>query len=457
MVGNNAQKSAPGKSVAVIGGGLAGLSAAIDLVERGYGVTLLEKRPYLGGRTFSFVDKETGAEVDNGQHVFMKCCTHYVALLNKLDVAKKTRVQNRLRVQVTNGRGVTSAIYRVPLPPPLHLVPSLLRYKHLGLGDKLRVGRTVLKMKRMSYKKRRALDGGSFYDWLVAEGQSTRSIETLWNLIILPTCNDDAKNVSASQAIMVFQEGLLRNPSGADIGYAKVPLSKLLSDEAAAYIKGKGGLVWLDRTAQSLSGNATGITGVDIFGQGTLQADAYVVTLPPKAMLELLPDGLRQHDFFSRAGKINMSPIVNLHFWFDRKVADWEFVSFLDNAAHWVFNKSAMSDAQESNGQYLSLSLSGAHKYIDMPKEELRALFLAELGKAIPRVREARVTRFIAVRERYATFTPSPGSAAYRLPVRTPVRNLYLAGEWTDNDWPSTMEGAVRSGQFAARAAAKDL
>ncbi len=138
-------------------------------------------------------------------------------------------------------------------------------------------------------------------------------------------------------------------------------------------------------------------------------------------------------------------------------MTDWEFVSFLDNAAHWVFNKSAMSEAHEGAGQYLSLSLSGAHRYIDMPKEDLRALFLAELGKAIPAVREARLTRFLVVRERFATFAPAPGSAACRLHVRTPVRNLFLAGEWTDNDWPSTMEGAVRSGHLAAREVAKTL
>jgi len=457
MVGNDREKPAAGKSVVVVGGGLAGISAAIELGERGYGVTLLEKRPYLGGRAFSFVDKETGVEVDNGQHVFMKCCTAYIALLKKLGVEERTRVQSRLRVNVTNGKGVSSAIYRIGLPPPLHLGPSLLGYKHVSLGDKLRIGRTVLKMQRMSLAKRRALDGVSFYDWLKGQGQSERSIETLWNLIVLPTCNDDAKHVSASQAIMVFQEGLLRDAAGADIGYSRVPLSKLLAEEAATAIKAHGGQVRLDRTAQRLAGDGSRVTGVEVFGQGMLGGDAVVLALPPKAMLELLPESLRQDAFFSRANKITMSPIVNLHFWFDRKVADWEFVSFLDNAAHWVFNKSAMSGDGTGPGQYLSVSLSGAHAYIDMPKDELKALFLSELGKAVPGIKGANVTRFIVVRERFATFTPAPGTAANRLPCRTPVPNLFLAGEWTDNDWPSTMEGAVRSGIAAAREAAQVL
>jgi squalene-associated FAD-dependent desaturase len=455
LVGDDREKPAAGKSAIVVGGGLAGVSAALELAERGYGVTLLEKRPYLGGRAFSFIDKETGAEVDNGQHVFMKCCTAYIALLRKLGVEGKTRIQRRLRVNVTDGKGVASPIYRTGLPAPLHLGPSLLRYKHIGLADKLRVGRTVLAMKRMSLAKRRALDGVSFYDWLRSQGQSERSIGTLWNLIVLPTCNDDAKNVSASQAIMVFQEGLLRDATGADIGYSRVPLSKLLSQEAAQAIAAKGGWVLLDRTAQRFTGDAKGIAGLEVFGHGAIRADAYITALPPKAMLELLPDSLRNDAFFTRAEKITMSPIVNLHFWFDRKVADWEFASFLDNAAHWVFNKSAMSDSGSGPGQYLSVSLSGAHAYIDMPKEELRARFLAELGKAIPAITQAQVTRFIVVRERFATFSPSPGSAANRLPCRTPVPNLFLAGEWTDNDWPSTMEGAVRSGAIAADEVAK--
>ncbi|MEE9284566.1 MAG: hydroxysqualene dehydroxylase HpnE [Dehalococcoidia bacterium] len=455
MDGNNAQGSAAPRQVIVVGGGLAGISAACELADLGHRVTLLEKRPFLGGRTYSFVDKKLGAEVDNGQHIFMKCCTFYIALLKKLGVLHKTYLQPRLRLDVFNGQRQASALFSSLLPAPLHLLPSFLRYRHLTWRDKLGIARAAFAMRRLSEAQRTELDGISFYDWLADHGQSDQAVEAFWDLIILPVCNDNSRRVSASQAIMVFQDAFLTHRHAADIGYATVGLSTLLADEAKRYVEERGGAVMLGTSLECLEGDQGGIQCARLYSRPPLKADAYVLAVPPRQLGKLLSPALRQHEFFDRASRLAMSPIVNVHLWFDRRVTDLEFAAFLENEVQWVFNKTAIYRRDGDQGQHLCISLSGAHKFIDMPKDELYRLVTSELQRAIPQAREASVTRFIVMRERYATFSPRPGSAAYRLPTRTPTPNLFLAGAWTDTGWPSTMESAVRSGVFAAREIAR--
>ena len=442
------KRSSPGQ-VLVIGGGLAGLSAACDLAENGYRVELLERRPYLGGRTYSFKDKVIGADVDNGQHVFMKCCTYYIDFLKRLGAYEKTYVQKRLSVRVIGHGGRTSYLSGSPFPFPVHLLPSFLSYRHLSWKDKLGIVYAAFVLKATSRQRRQRLDSVTFYDWLKAHRQSDRAIDNFWNLIILPTLNDDASDVSASQAIMVFQEGFLKDSHAADMGYPMVGLSALLAEEARQYIEARNGSVHLGESLARLEGTEEGIEGAKTRG-GTYRADSYILAVPPNKLLDLLPPALRRHEFFARAGRLGMSPIVNMHLWLDRKVTDSSFSAFLDSDLQWVFNKSAIYDVDGAPGQYLCISLSGAHKYIDMPKEELYDLLMQELHRRVPASREASVAHHTIVRERYATFAAAPGSAANRLPWRTPVPNLFLAGAWTDTGWPSTMESAVRSGVFCA-------
>ncbi|MBI3744322.1 MAG: FAD-dependent oxidoreductase [Chloroflexi bacterium] len=466
MADNHAGANAT-KRVLVIGGGLAGITTAIDLADRGCQVTLLERRPYLGGRTYSFVDKESGEEVDNGQHIYMKCCTAYIGLLEKLGVASRTSVQRRMRVPVMDAKRRLSRLASSPLPAPLHLLPSFATYRHLTWRDKRAAAKAILAMRKLSFDQRRALDDVTFADWLKRYGQSDATIARFWDLIVIPTLNDPSKRVSASQAIMVFQEGFFRDAHGADVGISKVGLSTLLMKEAQQYIESRGGTVMLGKSLERLEGSLEGIDRARLYSEPPIVADAYVLAVPPRLLRKLLPDGLAKHEFFERGSRLAMSPIVNLHLWFDRRVADFgDFIALLDNEAQYVFDKtpfilpfgsaqgrlSAQDERHPNGGQRLCLSLSAAHKYIDMTNEELVPLMVGELAKAFPAVKGATLTRSIVVRERYATFSPRPGSGKYRLPSRTPVPNLYLAGEWTDTDWPSTMESAVRSGHNAARA-----
>ncbi len=439
------------ETVLVLGGGLAGLAACVRLLRRGLDVTLVEKRPFLGGRAFSFRDRETGEEVDNGQHVFMGCCTYYVDFLETVGAMDRTYFQPSLRVEVVRD-GRTGALASTPWLGRLHLLPSFLRYPHVGLRDKLLALYGLAKVSLTDRSKRaEALDAESCYDWLKRHRQPERVIDNLWELIVLPTLNDSVRDTSADMALMVFQEGLLKRPRDAALGYPTVGLTSLNGEPARRYIEEAGGKLALGRSVGAIRVEDGRVAGVELSDGEVAQADAYVSALPFGVLLDTLPPEVSGNPFFEPASGLSSSPIVDIHLWYDRPVMDGPLAAFLDSPVQFVFNKSLIQGST-GRGQYLCISLSGAWDYVDRPKADLVEEFSAEMARLLPRAREATLARSLVVKEKNATFRPAPGAGKRRLPQATPLPNLYLAGEWTDTGWPSTMEGAVRSGVFAADA-----
>ena len=434
----------------VIGGGLAGISAACALVDQSVSVTLLEKRPFLGGRAFSFVDAETGQEVDNGQHVYLGSCTTYTKFLQQLGISNRTVIQQRLRVPVVDNSGKVGVFSTAPLlPAPFHLLPSFLTFPHLSMRDKLRALSAIVRIHRINRVRRREeLEALTFEEWLQKYGQSKRSCDVLWNLLTLPVLNDSISDVSAYMGIMAFQEGLLRERNSANIGYSRVGLTELISGAAKNYITRRGGRILSGHTATNViisNGNAD---GVDI-GSHVIPADAVVSAVPWDVLPTLLPPDVASDPFFTPANELEWSPIVGIHVWYDRPVMEEEFLATIDSPIQWVFNKSRIQELSWP-GQYLCISISGAWEHAPMTKEHLRTLFLAEMARLFPRAADATVAQFIVVKQLSATFRCTPDVQAYRLPQRTPVNNLVLAGDWTQTGWPATMESAVRSGYLAA-------
>ncbi|GGS32812.1 hydroxysqualene dehydroxylase HpnE [Streptomyces griseoviridis] len=432
----------------VIGGGLAGVTAALSLADAGVRVTLLEGRPRLGGLAFSF--RRGGLTVDNGQHVYLRCCTAYRWFLDRVEGAALAPLQERLDVPVVDvarpeGRRL-GRIRRDPLPVPLHLARSLATYPHLSPADRAGAVRAALALGRLDLADP-ALDARDFGGWLAAHGQSPRAVEALWDLVGVATLNAVAGDCSLALAAMVFKTGLLSDPGAADIGWARVPLGELHDRLARKALDSAGVRTEVRTRVTSVSPDENGRWSVRVPG-ATVDADAVVLAVPQREAHGLLPAGAL--DDPGRLLEIGTAPILNIHVVYDRKVLNAPFLTALGTPLQWVFDRTDASGLTE--GQYLAVSQSAAHDDIEEPVAALRERYLPELERLLPRARGAGVRDFFVTRERTATFAPAPGVGRLRPGARTKAPGLYLAGAWTATGWPATMESAVRSGVGAAGA-----
>nr|WBO81554.1 hydroxysqualene dehydroxylase HpnE [Streptomyces sp. SBE_14.2] len=440
---------ATGGDAVVVGGGLAGITAALALADAGVRVTLLEGRPRLGGLAFSF--QRGDLTVDNGQHVYLRCCTAYRWFLDRIEASALAPLQDRLDVPVLDlakpeGRRL-GRIRRDPLPVPLHLGRSLAAYPHLSLTERAAVGRAALALKGLDLDDP-ALDEQDFGSWLAAHGQSPRAVKALWNLVGVATLNAVADDASLGLAAMVFKTGLLSDPGAADIGWAHVPLGELHDRLARKALDSAGVRTEVRTRVTSISPDENGRWAVQVPGE-TLRADAVVLAVAQSEAHDLLPTGAL--DDPDRLLEIGTAPILNVHVVYDRPVLSAPFFAALGTPVQWVFDRTESSGLRE--GQYLAVSQSAAHDDIDAPVAQLRERYLPELARLLPLAREAGVKDFFVTRERTATFAPTPGVGRLRPGTRTKAPGLYLAGAWTATGWPATMESAVRSGVSAADAA----
>lgn len=446
------------KHVAIIGGGLAGLSAGVNLSKRGKRVTVFEKRPFLGGRAFSFSDPETGVEVDNGQHVFVGACGSYMDFLREIAAWENVRMPGRLDARVI--RGEKSAYLRASswIPGSAANLPALLGYSHISKRGRLRL---LYGMMRIRFTRRKAggpLEQETFDSWLRRHGQNDETIARFWNLIVLPALNDDISVVSADAGLMLFQTALLGAPHKAAIGYPVVGLSRLAGDAAERFITERGGEVRKSADVAKVCRENNGSSGIQLESSDTVPADAVITALPASETLRLTQNSGIDDSFFRPAGSIETAPIVGVHIWYDREIITDRFVAVLDSPLQWVFNVTKMHEREdEGAGQHIAISLSGAWQWKDLSKTELREIFTTEMARVFPEAAKAEITRFITVKMLDATFRVTPGSEQHRLPQETPVPGLFIAGDWTRTGWPSTMESAVRSGNLAADAVAKYL
>ncbi|MGW5529818.1 hydroxysqualene dehydroxylase HpnE [Streptomyces xanthochromogenes] len=438
----------------VIGGGLAGITAALELADAGLGVTLVEGRPRLGGLAFSF--RRGDLTVDNGQHVYLRCCAAYRWFLDRVGGAELAPVQARLDVpvlDVAHPRGPRlGRLRRDPLPVPLHLGRSLATYPHLSLAERASVGRAALALKKLDPADP-ALDDVDFATWLGRHGQSDRTIEALWDLVGVATLNATAPHASLGLAAMVFKTGLLSEAGAADIGWARVPLGELHDTLARKALESAGVRVETRTKAESISRTENGSWRVELAGE-TLEAEVVVLAVPQKETHDLLPEGALDEP--DKLLGIGTAPILNVHVVYDRKVLKQPFFAALGSPVQWVFDRTD-SSGLTGQGQYLAVSQSDAGDEIELPVAELRARYLPELEKLLPAARGAEILDFFVTRERTATFAPTPGVGRLRPSARTRADGLYLAGAWTATGWPATMEGAVRSGFSAAGAALSTL
>ncbi len=441
--------------VAVVGGGLAGLSAACALVESGYRVHLIERRPYVGGRASSYEHPGTGEVVDNCQHVLLGCCTNLIAFYRQLGVADQIRWFDRITFLEPGGR--RSLLCPGFLPAPLHNAFSFLRSSALSLADKLAISRGMLTFLRGVPSD----NGENFAHWLTRHGQTRRAIDRFWNPVLVSALNEDLDRVSVHYAAMVFRTSFMQSAQAGWMGVPRIPLSELYS-HAVGFIKSYGGEVSLRTSVDSFQYDDRNRRWRVGFEDGGVEADAFVLAVPFESMQKLLPllparadgasDALAQ-----RLEHFQHSPITGIHLWFDRTITELEHAVLLDTTIQWMYNKTLLQPQRRSDdaGSYLELVVSASKLLVPKSRQEILDLALLELAEFFPAVREAKLLKAAVAKEVRATFSVTPGIDAYRPGPTTAWPNLFLAGDWTATGWPSTMEGAVRSGYLAAEALTK--
>ncbi len=444
------------RTVLIIGGGIAGLATAVRLIQIGIKPIVHEKRPFLGGRAYSFTDSDTGTEIDNGQHVFIGACDQFQQYIADIGASDQIRLEKRIGFPVLK-HGKISWIKARKLPGPLANLSALLGYKHVSLVGKFRIlwGLLSIKMTRLGVTSPHDLF--SFDDWLRDHGQTDETIRNFWNLIILPSLNDDIESVSAHTGIELFKIALLGSAKNPAMGIPLSGLSTLVGENAKKFIEGHGGEIRTGIDVQSLEIAKGRISGVRTAKDQLIEGEAIVSAVPASAMTPLLPSGSSElEDFFTPAESVRTAPIVAIHIWYDRPVMTDKFVATIDSPLQWVFNETDLKSRDEI-GQHIVISLSGAWKWQDKSKNQLREIFTEEMANTFPAAKDAYVEKFAVVKMLEATFQVAPNSRKQRLSQRTPLPGFYLAGDWTDTDWPSTMESAVRSGNLAAKYIAEDI
>jgi squalene-associated FAD-dependent desaturase len=440
----------------VLGAGFAGLSAAVSLAERGARVLVLEARPGLGGRATAFVDPETRERVDNGQHVLIGCYHETFRFLRTLGTDRHVHLDEDFEVEFVDREGRRSRLRAAPLPPPWHLVGGLARWGALSLRDRaaaMRLG-PVMRRAQAEHASDRPFTAAradeTVETWLLRHGQTRRLVELLWEPLAIAALNQPIATASAPPFVRVLAQMFGGTRRDAAIGLPRVPLDELYAKPAAEWLRARGSQVHANALARvCCEDNRVAHVA---WREGRETAAAVISAVPWHALeraLDPIPESMS--DIVRRASALQASPIVTVNLWLDRVVTEVPFVGLPARTMQWVFDKRlAFGEA----ASHLSLVSSGAEVIVARTNGDLIDMAVAEVKGALPRAATATVVRATVVREKKATFSLAPGQPV-RPATETPVRGLWLAGDWIDTGLPATIESAVLSGYRAAELASR--
>lgn len=445
VAGWTASTQTPVFDAAVIGAGVAGLAAATALAERGLRVIVLEARGQLGGRATAFRDRETGELVDNGQHVLFGCYRQTFELLRRIDAVRHVRVQPSLEVPYLDRTGTRTVLKCPRWPSPFHLLAGVFRWDALSGREKL----AVLRVRRDLFAPpRRDAPDATVADWLTRRRQSGRLREWLWEPLAVAALNQSPAEASALAFLQVLSAMFSRGDrTDSSIALSEVPLHEMYALPARHYVEQRGGEVRVNALARVRIERGA-VAAVDVRGE-PITARAVVAAVPWFALETLLTgETAPLSTIVANAAAMDAKPIVTVNLWYDRTVMEDEFVGLPGRQMQWVFDKRRVFGESAS---HLSLVASGAELLAPQGTEALVGLAAREVADAIPGARQARLIRGTVIREKRATFSVAPGQPP-RPAVTTPVRGLYLAGDWIDTGLPATIESAAAAGHRAAAA-----
>ena len=434
-------------TVAVVGGGLAGLAAGCALASAGMKVTLFERRPYLGGRASSYQHPGTGEVIDNCQHVLLGCCTNLIDFYQRTGVAGSIRWFERMTFLEPGGRA--SEIGPSSLPAPLHTTPAFLRASCLEVADKVAIARAMMALAPTTPRD----TGESFLGWLNRHGQTVRAIERFWKPVLVSALNEEVDRVSVPYAAQVMRESFLKSAEAGRMGVPTVPLTDLYS-AAGNYIRERHGDVQFRTSAESFRAELSHVKLM--VGEKEETFDYAVFALPFDSLERILPDSSASQPLRDALARFETSPITGIHLWFDRIISDLDHAVLLDRTIQWMFHKSKLQNRNSNgHGSYVELVVSASKTLVDKSKQEIVDLAVSELREFFPAARDANLVKSTVIKEVHATYSPRPGIEADRPRPETVWPRVFLAGDWTATGWPATMEGAVRSGYLAAQSLAR--
>jgi squalene-associated FAD-dependent desaturase len=443
---NYLQKSLS-KSVTVVGGGVAGISAACALAEAGFGVQLIERRGYLGGRASSYLHPGVGEVIDNCQHVLFGCCTNLISLYKRIGVLEKIYWTREMTMIEPGGR--RSVLGPSWLPAPFHGLPRMLGAKAFGRADKLALAKAFSRLMRPVGQH----SAETLESWLKRNGQTPGAMERFWRLVIASALNADLDAISVPDAAHVMHEVFLKSAGAGHMGVSTVPLSELYGT-ADQYLVGRGSLVHYNSNVDSLAWDEEASQWGVTTREGVLQSDFLLLALPFEATAKLMPQmppAEGANSLAQRLGYRQHWPICSVHLWFDREITDLDHAVLLDREIHWMYNKSRIQPWRKLRGSYLELVVSASRSFAALDRNEAIARAVRELAEFFPAVASAKLEKAALIKEVHATSCAPPGINANSGPV-SPWPNCVLAGDWTATGWASTMESAARSGHLAAEA-----
>ena len=442
----------------VVGAGAAGLAAAAALAGAGKSVIVLERKPYVGGRACSY-EHPALHEVVDSQHVLLGCCTNLIELCEQSGSADKIRWYDQQTFLEPGGR--SSTISASGLPAPFHFAPSFLGMSMLGWKDKLGMARGLMEF----FRGYAAEDNESIEQWLKRTRQTELSIRHFWNPILMATLNDRVAHCSTRYAGKVFHELFIKSSTGGRLGIPTVPLSEFYM-AAARLIESCGGTVQLRASVEAITQEQGGPWRVNI-ADTSYTSESIILALPFEQTQRLLP-AIRLNEQYSgpalntrdelelKMARQVHSPFTSILLWFDREITDLDHAWLLNTTIEWFFHKSRIRRYAPEKGSYVELVIAGSRAQLSMTREEILSGALNELQLFFPEVKRAKLLKSGVLKEARATFSVVPGLDQFRPPQTTDWPGLYLAGDWTATEWPSTMEGAVRSGRLAAGAVMGD-
>lgn len=437
------------RSVCIIGGGFAGLAAAVFLDNLGLKVTLLEKKPVLGGRAYSFRDRKTETWVDNGQHLLMGAYHETLRLIEHLGVTRHLKKQSRTQVALISEKNRRHVFKLGHLPPPLNFVSALFRLSSIPIKDRLKTYRLYRELKTFKKNGGGNLANLTVEQWLVKLGQSKKARTNFWDILTLAVLNDRPEVANAEMLAQVLVKAFLGSKQDAALILPKIHLSGLLAYPALKYLDLRGQDLRLSTGVKTIHILDNHVCSLSLESGESLKADYYISAVPFKALLRLIPEGfVAATPYFANLKKLQNSPILSFNFWFDRNIMDDEFTGSAGTNIHWFFNKNKIYETNLTLYHVMGVT-SGAYAWLDKPKEEILEMALTEIHTLFPMAKNAKLVHSLVNMEREATLSPQINGNEWRPPQRSPYPNFYVIGDWTQTGLPATIESAVLSARLA--------